>query len=44
MTTLFVRNENESHNPKEAMDFLCAVFLLMLWIVDETCNDKIPHC
>jgi N-carbamoyl-L-amino-acid hydrolase len=40
MAMLFVRNENGSHNPDEAMeidDFLHAVSILTLWLVTETC-------
>jgi N-carbamoyl-L-amino-acid hydrolase len=46
MAMLFVRNENGSHNPEEAMeidDFLHTVSVLTLWLVSETCNDKIAH-
>ena len=38
---LFVRNENGSHNPDEAMeidDFLQTVSILTLWLVGETCT------
>jgi beta-ureidopropionase / N-carbamoyl-L-amino-acid hydrolase len=41
MAMLFVRNENGSHNPAEAMeidDFLHAVSTLTLWLVNETCD------
>jgi beta-ureidopropionase / N-carbamoyl-L-amino-acid hydrolase len=41
MAMLFVRNENGSHNPDEAMeidDFMKAVSILTQWLVDETCN------
>jgi len=44
MAMLFVRNENGSHNPAEAMDiddFLHAVAILTLWLVTETCDDAI---
>ena len=45
MAMLFVRNENGSHNPAEAMDiddFLQAVSILTLWLVAETCGGSIP--
>ena len=41
MAMLFVRNENGSHNPAEAMeidDFLHAASTLTLWLVNETCT------
>lgn len=41
MAMLFVRNENGSHNPAEAMeidDFLQTVSILTLWLVSETCK------
>jgi N-carbamoyl-L-amino-acid hydrolase len=40
MAMLFVRNENGSHNPDEAMeidDFMQAVSILTAWLVEETC-------
>ena len=40
MAMLFVRNENGSHNPDEAMeidDFLHTVSVLTRWLVSETC-------
>jgi N-carbamoyl-L-amino-acid hydrolase len=45
MAMLFVRNENGSHNPAEAMDiddFLQAVSILTLWLITETCKGSIP--
>ena len=41
MGMLFVRNENGSHNPQEAMeigDFMDAVSILTWWLVSETCS------
>lgn len=41
MAMLFVRNENGSHNPEEAMeidDFLHTASVLTLWLVTETCT------
>jgi N-carbamoyl-L-amino-acid hydrolase len=46
MAMLFVRNENGSHNPDEAMeidDFLQAASILTQWLVAETCNGSIPR-
>jgi beta-ureidopropionase / N-carbamoyl-L-amino-acid hydrolase len=46
MAMLFVRNENGSHNPDEAMeidDFMKAVSILTQWLVDETCSGSVPH-
>jgi N-carbamoyl-L-amino-acid hydrolase len=44
MAMLFVRNENGSHNPDEAMDIddlLQAVAILTLWLIAETCDSRI---
>ena len=44
MAMLFVRNENGSHNPAEAMeidDLLKAASILTLWLVTETSNGNI---
>jgi N-carbamoyl-L-amino-acid hydrolase len=41
MGMLFVRNENGSHNPQEAMevgDFMDAVSILTWWLVSEICS------
>lgn len=46
MAMLFVRNENGSHNPEEAMDigdFLKAASILTLWLVTETSNGNLAH-
>jgi N-carbamoyl-L-amino-acid hydrolase len=46
MAMLFVRNENGSHNPAEAMDiddFLKAVSILTQWLAAETCDGSIPY-
>ena len=43
MAMLFVRNENGSHNPDEAMeidDFLKAVTILTAWLVGESCESS----
>jgi beta-ureidopropionase / N-carbamoyl-L-amino-acid hydrolase len=40
MGMLFVRNQNGSHNPEEAMeldDFLHATSVLALWLAEELC-------
>jgi N-carbamoyl-L-amino-acid hydrolase len=41
MGMLFVRNQNGSHNPEEAMevdDFLHATSVLALWLAEELCR------
>jgi len=41
MAMLFVRNQNGSHNPREAMeieDFLSATTLLTWWLAEECCR------